>query len=170
MAEERRCNTCGKDMPFVVKVLPEKSIHYAECRCIDCGNHLGFVKKPQNENKRGRSSKYKPADLGKNYCQMCLRHEARLGNRETLEIHHIQEIQQGGKDLPENVWVLCTPCHRYVHYQRRYLNLHLVGRYSFEDLKADMKAYGVPQSVQEIMKRIYKKQEVANAGICNKIR
>lgn len=165
--KERHCGNCGEVMPMEVKVLPEKSIHYAECRCVKCGKHCGYLPYPKNEGKRTESSKYKPEDLGINSCQMCMRHGERLGNRETLEMHHIEEVQHGGVDEPENLWVLCTPCHRYVHHQRRYLNIHMQGRYTFEDLKEDMKEFGVPLDVQEKLKRIYIKQEAINVRLRN---
>ena len=31
------------------------------------------------------------------------------------------QVADGGPDSKENIWVLCTPCHRITHYQRIYL-------------------------------------------------
>lgn len=38
-------------------------------------------------------------------CQKC-------GRRDHLNIHHIQAVQDGGKDEDNNLITLCVPCHR----------------------------------------------------------
>ncbi len=41
-------------------------------------------------------------------CQAC-------GQREQLEVHHLQHRSQGGSDAADNLIVLCGPCHRAAH-------------------------------------------------------
>ena len=160
----KECRRCGRNIE--VKMLPEKHTHYAEYRC-SCGKHEGYEPYPQNKGKRP-PNRHSPEGLGIDYCQMCQRHKERLGNRETLHSHHVIEVgTQGGEDVPENIWVVCTPCHRYIHHQRTYLNNHLTGKYSFEDLEKDLEKDGVPVAVRETIKRIYKKQEALHVRLRN---
>lgn len=126
---------------------------------VSCRSHVMGISEKKN--------KYLPADLGIDFCQMCLRAGNRLGNRDVLESHHIIEISTGGEDKPENILVLCTSCHRLTHHQRTYLNIHLSGKYSYEDLKQDLERDGVPLETRETLKRIFLKQEAANARLRN---
>ena len=43
--------------------------------------------------------------MKKEYCEYC-------GNPKNLEIHHIKTRGAGGKDIPENLIVLCHKCHQ----------------------------------------------------------
>lgn len=164
--ERRYCQHCKKEVDGVVEVLPENQPHYAKINCSICSRYIAFMSNPDKEDKK-ESSKYKPKDFGIDYCRMCLRHKNGLGVREVLEIHHVIPVADNGPDEPENIWVICTACHKYIHHQRTYLNNHLKGRYSFSQLEKDLKKNGVPVRVQEQLKRIYKMQEAANAGYRN---
>ena len=55
---------------------------------------------------------------------MCLREKEFLGKGQ-LEVHHVKEISNGGQDTPDNIWVLCTSCHRELHHRRVYFNSHM---------------------------------------------
>ena len=116
------CPKCLHSVVPIVSVL-EKGVHYAEKRCPICNAHLGYLPKPKNLNKRPKN-KYTAASLEIEACQLCLRHRDMLGRRGVLEIHHVNEIQVGGEDTVENIWVLCTSCHSLVHHQRTYLFDH----------------------------------------------
>jgi len=56
---------------------------------------------------------------------MCLIKEVDLPPRETLEGHHVVEYANGGTDDADNVWVVCTACHKLIHWRRTYLE-HLL--------------------------------------------
>lgn len=159
--KKRYCNSCCEDVE-TVETLIEDGPHYSFHTCVVCGKHCGFGKKPENKNKRAKN-KFTAADLKINHCQMCLRPVTRLGSRGVLEVHHVDEVNGGGADVPENAWVLCTSCHKLVHHQRLYLNKHLTCHYSITDLQADMDRYSVPEESQVIMRRIFKKQGEDNA-------
>lgn len=158
--EKRHCKSCARDVLANIEVLPS-GMHYSKYTCSECGRFICFGKKPENANKRG-PNKHLPDDLGIHYCQMCMRHRDRLGTRGVLESHHIVEIQNGGEDTPQNIWVVCTSCHKLIHHQRTYLNDHLSNTYSYRELQADMDKHRVPRETQEIMKRIFTKQEALN--------
>lgn len=100
--------------------------HNAEIRCPLCGNFLGWQKKEKNLSKRNKS-KIKPEI---DYCQLCLRNKDDFGVREVLEVHHIDEIQNGGIDEPGNIWFVCTHCHSLIHHVRTYLNYHIKDKYN----------------------------------------
>lgn len=113
------CKDCKEKTPHIIIPL-DTGPHYGELRCEICDKFWGFEPKPINNGKRPRN-KHTPQSLEIDNCQLCLRARCDLINTETLESHHIIEIQDSGPDTPENVWVLCTPCHRMVHYLRTYL-------------------------------------------------
>lgn len=117
------CNNCQSDKDPLEIPRPDTP-HEAKYECPVCGNFLGWKKKEKNKDKRPKN-KYLPKDLGIDYCQLCLRMRGRLGLNETLISHHIVEIKDGGEDIPENIWVVCTHCHALIGHIRKYLNENL---------------------------------------------
>ena len=113
------CKYCNDATSHTVYTM-EKGPHYAKLVCDECGGMTRWMKKPKNENKRPKN-KYTPSDLERNSCIICMREKDELINSEILEVHHIIEIANGGPDTPDNIDVVCTPCHRMIHYQRKYL-------------------------------------------------
>lgn len=47
------------------------------------------------------------------HCEMCGFES--LGERNILEIHHIEPLSKGGKDSASNIAILCPNCHRSIH-------------------------------------------------------
>lgn len=160
-SKKKYCNRCQAEVQTAVQVLSQGP-HWAKETCTNCGRFVGFLQKPKNRNKRVKG-KHKPSTLDISHCQMCLRPSTRLGSRGILEIHHVTEIQAGGEDTPQNIWVVCTSCHRLIHHQRTYLNDHPQRHYSIQDLQVDMDRNNVPKGAQGQLKRIFKLQEAANA-------
>jgi hypothetical protein len=79
---------------------------------------------------------------------MCQRRKDFLGKGERLEIHHVIQIDQGGDDTPDNIWILCTACHRIVHHQRTYL---------YEHQKKFMDSYEALQRFKEKYPDLYRR-------------
>lgn len=52
-------------------------------------------------------------------CQMCGEDgfEKRKGGK-YAEVHHVEELGSGGKDLPDNMICVCASCHRRIHYAK----------------------------------------------------
>ena len=90
-----------------------------EVTCDDCGLFVKWEGKPKE-----KKSRKGQADLRnrfcKDYCELCLSMKEDLVLPDTLEIHHVLEVQHGGTDDPENLQTLCTGCHRMVHWRRTY--------------------------------------------------
>ena len=158
--KKRHCNHCRADVETVVEVL-SSSPHYGKETCVICGRFTAFTKKPENNQKREKG-KYKPIDLGISNCQLCQRQGHRLGSRGVLEIHHVIEIQHGGQDIPGNIWVLCTSCHKLIHHQRTYLNSHMKGYFTYSDLQKQLEIDNVPPEIQKRLARIFQLAEGAN--------
>lgn len=116
------CKACDAETQHTFKPRPDTP-HDGEYRCNDCGKFWGWKPKEKNSVKRP-PNKHTPESLCIDHCQLCMRSKKRLVTNETLAVHHVKEIQHGGPDLPENIWVLCTSCHALVHHQRTYLNEH----------------------------------------------
>lgn len=122
---DRKCHHCehqGKPMRGRFNEL-----HGYAFVCEQCERFLawgGKNKAIMAEDKRQRSSQWTAHRLRIRSCQMCLREQDELGTREQLEVHHVQPVSQGGADQPDNLWVVCTACHRLIHWQQTYLNDH----------------------------------------------
>jgi hypothetical protein len=46
--------------------------------------------------------------LGRYFCEICF-------HDKYLQVHHIEQVKDGGSDDPENLALLCDPCHTMVH-------------------------------------------------------
>jgi 5-methylcytosine-specific restriction endonuclease McrA len=149
MDEIKVCSRCKVEILHKFKPRPD-TMHAGELRCSKCGTFWGWRSKLPEERTNGgaqrrNSSTYSPSSLDCRTCQMCLRPRKMLGIKETLLIHHVKEIQDGGDDIPSNIWVLCSSCHGLVHHMRTYLYRHFsdpeVSLFTEEPLDNDQ---GVP--------------------------
>lgn len=127
MNKETTCTQCKRKfiVPDYVKL--SSGPHSEKAICPHCGKYLFFVAKPKNEHKkviRGCGKALKPSDLDITNCQLCMRTTDMLGTRGILVCHHVIEMQNGGLDEKENIWVLCSYCHSMVHHARTYLFSH----------------------------------------------
>lgn len=150
--EKQTCTRCGVIEPFTV-VPVESGPHHAKLLCPGCGAFGGWAKKPENEKKRGKN-KHTAESMGIYRCQMCERHESRLGEREMLTPHHVVEIQHGGEDDPSNIWIVCTACHATIHHARAYMNRHQQNTITLAALDSLMAQDNVPESVRGYMRRM----------------
>lgn len=152
------CKTCRVKVSPLVTPRPDTP-HAAELRCPLCEGFHSWLPKPKNEGKRPKN-KHTPGSLGIEYCQMCMRPKSRLGTHEVLVSHHVEEIQNGGPDEPENIWVVCQVCHALIHHQRTYLNQHQVHVWEiYEALKQAFseRANGNGDQYQQMMRTIVEK-------------
>lgn len=149
MSQGIACKHCGCIGSFREEIGPFGP-HYGKLFCAECGKFFGFMKKPENEDQRA-PNKYNASSLGIDCCQMCGRDESMLGLYESLEVHHVVEIQHGGADKPENIWCVCTQCHKYIHHVRIYNNEHQKHRMTRDCLVGLMDAHKVPESVRGYM-------------------
>lgn len=143
---EKTCKECGSVGSFE-DIAERVGPHYGKRICVVCGANGGWIPKPKNENKRP-NNKHTAASLGFTTCQMCERPVDRLGDFESLEVHHVKEIHCGGEDTPENIWCVCTPCHKQIHHNRVYLNDHHKNRMTKAHLVELMDRDNVPDSVR----------------------
>jgi len=102
---------------------------HAQQTCHLCGNHLGFVKQENNSETAERNHSVKDVvdyrGYDQEFCFNCTRTREELGDKETLEVDHIKEINEGGRDRPKNLRVLCTKCHKQRNHDKLYLKEHL---------------------------------------------
>jgi len=113
--------------------LTPQLVHYGRQDCQHCGRFCSWVRNPDLPvNARGnKKSPKKVCDfhgiVGDEICFFCLRERDQLGIKETLTVDHIQEIDKGGKDVIENMQVLCSACHKLKNWMRLYNNWHMNG-------------------------------------------
>jgi len=124
----KHCNKCDTQVePMTHSEIND--VHGYKLRCPICNTFVGWGGKKKavkgEHGERVRSSQWTANRLKQESCEMCQRPKNFLGHGERLEVHHVSEVEQGGEDVPENIWVLCTPCHRLVHHQRTYLYQHV---------------------------------------------
>lgn len=101
--------------------------HYARIVCdhLPCeGTHTQWGAKPDTDKAKRPAAHRKlvreARGEGRTRCEMCLRHESDLPGTQQLEAHHVDEYQNGGPAEQGNLWILCTACHRQVHWARTY--------------------------------------------------
>ncbi|WP_079053790.1 HNH endonuclease signature motif containing protein [Streptomyces graminilatus] len=64
----------------------------------------------------------RPADWSKRRARVLTRDRFRCqlcGAREQLEVDHIVPVARGGSWEPDNLWVLCKPCHKRKTYSEK---------------------------------------------------
>ena len=114
------CSSCGGDV--FNDVFTPNSPHYAKRVCSSCSTFHSWLKKPEDDsrkNKRPQSHRGLVKKFSSGICEMCLRTE--FGTNETLEAHHVKRYKDGGAAVRENIWILCTGCHKLVHWRRNYI-------------------------------------------------
>lgn len=125
MSEERifeTCRHCKDAGPHKIELM-QNSIHHAKLSCGSCGRMLRWLPKPDSDPtkyKRPTAHRDLVADYSRGFCEMCLVPKAQLPKGQTLEAQHVIEFQDGGSNERENIWILCTGCHRFVHWVRTY--------------------------------------------------
>ena len=119
----RRCGTDNEGQTIFV-LTPDTPPHYGKELCYDCGHNMRWVKKPENEGKRTKGSKFGAFDFEYDGCELCRRTRIMLGEYECLEVHHKDVDYEN--DVRENVLLLCTFCHKLVHLNHAFLYLHFL--------------------------------------------
>lgn len=113
------CKYCGSDN--LIETELSEGPHYGREDCEDCKRFLRWLPKPDTEKaKRPAAHRDLVQKFSDGYCEMCLICEDNLPPRQTFEGHHIVEYQDGGGDNRENVQILCTKCHKLVHWIRKH--------------------------------------------------
>lgn len=129
------CPHCKSAGPHKMK-LRTKGVHYADAWCSACERHW-FASKPDSDpTKYRRPSSHKDlvGKYGKGFCEMCLRDEADLPKGTTLEAQHVNEFKDGGDNTRENIWIVCTACHKLIHWVRTYHGTTIVLRNQHTDM------------------------------------
>jgi len=121
---EKECPDCGSNR-FKI----ELNGPHAQQSCHLCGNHIRFVKQENNSKTAERNHTVKDVikfrEFEHEFCFNCTRTREQLGQKETLEVDHIKEIDDGGEDRPKNLRVLCTKCHKQRNHDKLYIKEHL---------------------------------------------
>jgi 5-methylcytosine-specific restriction endonuclease McrA len=116
------CSQCGLKTEAVLEETPHLT-HYGKLVCGTCGRFHRWVGKPDSDSSKYRRPK-QHRDLvdkySRGFCELCLKSESELQPGVTIESHHVVEFSDGGSHERDNVWILCTACHRQVHWARRY--------------------------------------------------
>ena len=120
--DDKRCLICGGLLIFIET--PDKK-HYGKIKCAQCGAWVKWVKKPENEDKRTKTSKHDGLTESADRCGLCGRKRFELNNKETFELHHSIPLEEDGEDKMDNIVFLCTACHRQAHWIRTYFYKHL---------------------------------------------
>lgn len=111
--EKREKCRCSSGVPILVDG-EGSGPHLRKIECGRCGQSFGWIPQLKNSGKRPRSGAQKTTE----FCQMCRRQNV------VLTAHHIIEVNEGGKDGPENIWTVCEQCHALIHAVRRIAGLY----------------------------------------------
>jgi predicted restriction endonuclease len=102
----------------VVTLTPE-SPHHARADCQDCGRFLQWLPKPDAERiRRPAAHRELVRKYSRGFCELCGTREADLPPGQTLEAQHVEEYHEGGEPKRENIWIVCTACHKLIHWRR----------------------------------------------------
>ena len=119
--ETEPCRYCRAPAPHIVETKDVPAPHWGRFVCRNCHRHLDWFSKPDADKvKRPAAHKDLVAKFGRGFCEMCLRKPVDLGQNETLEAQHVLEYADGGEPTRENIWIICTACHKMVHWLRPY--------------------------------------------------
>lgn len=107
-----------------------QSVHYGRVDCVKCSRFQKWVSNPnRNDSNNKRNTEIKEVIKNRGYekpfCFWCARTKEQLGYNETLEVDHIRELTDGGKDRVENCRVVCTKCHKQRNHDKLYIKEHL---------------------------------------------
>lgn len=100
--------------------------------CPDCECHIRFIPKDKDAKRRPKDHKSLVNKYSNGYCECCLRTKESLPQFQTLEAHHVRPYHLGGESTRENIWIVCTPCHRLIEHFRTYMG-HYSGQFKFSD-------------------------------------
>jgi len=118
-----KCDSCGYLNGLAEFILTPEQKHYGKYVCPNCGCYWKFAKKPDNDSSKYRRPQ-KHRDLvrrfGNGYCELCLTSEDNLPDNQTLEGHHVIPFKVEQVSERENVWIVCTRCHRQIELIRTY--------------------------------------------------
>lgn len=117
----KACLQCGCQYGLVS---PTTGVAHARLSCANgvCNRFVKWLPKPRNEGKTQRTDTRGLLDkYSRGFCEMCLRAEVDLPRSQVLHAHHVIEKQSGGDESRENIWIVCTKCHKYIHHERTYL-------------------------------------------------
>lgn len=116
------CKVCGGRGTIVHG--PHPGGHYAKIDCSKCGRWIRWLPKPDVEkHRRPAAHRDLVEKFGKGFCELCLRKKDQLPLPQTLIGHHVDPYAKSrNKELKkEDVWILCTMCHRIVEWMRTYM-------------------------------------------------
>lgn len=115
--ETKKCKylDCDGTTMLVVERSDKHQFHY---ECTKCKRFNDYPKKETNK----RTGSHR--DLVNKYngiqCELCMVTNEFLPARQYLEAHHVIPHKNGGSSSRDNIWILCTECHRYVEHKRTY--------------------------------------------------
>ncbi len=117
---------CGATRRRVVK--RDAGPHYAAEYCAVCNGWQRWLPKPSpphpvtpsplHPRNRPAAHRNLVAKYSRGFCELCLKPEQDLAERNWLEAHHAIEYAAGGDDGRENVWIVCQKCHKLIHWVR----------------------------------------------------
>lgn len=122
MAKKPPCKRCGSMKEFTETLRPTGQ-HYSDLKCSDCGAWNDFGTKPLDDPtkyKRPNAHRDLVKKYGRGVCEMCCQKQEQLPKGQTLEAQHVVEYADGGSEDRENIWIVCTGCHRLIHWVRYY--------------------------------------------------
>jgi 5-methylcytosine-specific restriction endonuclease McrA len=115
-----KCGRCGHEGLQLIGP-GHKCGHHASVRCAECNSFMRWLTKPDGDKvKRPAKHRNLVTKYSKGFCEMCLRNEGDLPTGQVLEAQHVQEYANGGSEDRENIWIVCTGCHKFIHWIRTY--------------------------------------------------
>lgn len=115
------CKVCNGEL---IGVETPDLQHYGKLICSICGKWHKWLKAPDNDGKRTKTSAHEHLRDKATWCSFCGRTRDELNEKEVFHLHHGFPINEGGPDDPANCSVLCSACHKLAHWVRTYHFTH----------------------------------------------
>jgi hypothetical protein len=117
--DQYTCRYCNGDRAKRIYG-PHPGGHFAKIVCLDCDRFQKWEGKPESRTGKRRDQAKLLDRFSKGFCEICLRKTEHIPLPQTLEAHHIIPVEDGGSDTADNIQIVCTPCHKWIHHQRTY--------------------------------------------------
>lgn len=114
------CRFCACNEETIIPG-PHPGGHAARANCAACGRLVRWVAKEDSERiKRPAAHRDLAKKYGKGLCSMCGKTQEKLPANQAFEAHHIVAFEKGGTNDRDNIVVICTACHKLIHWLRHH--------------------------------------------------
>jgi 5-methylcytosine-specific restriction endonuclease McrA len=115
---------------------PSRRLLYAIPKRLTSPTVKQTILEVQRQTKKKGSTQTTQKELlqkySKGFCEICGIFKEHIPKNETMVAHHVIEYRSEGTSERDNIWILCTRCHTFIHFTRDYITSHLLNGKSYD--------------------------------------